>query len=295
MTGAADLAGYSVSAVSQQIRKLEAEAGVPLLRRYNRGISLTDAGAAVVAHAERINNQLRSLQHAIDGISGLRAGQVRMGTFPTAGGSLLPQAISHFRANYPLIALSVKSVRKAPLMEMLNRHEITMTLLWEYPWDPIDRSNFDVTYLMDDPLDLVVSPEHPMAERLAVSVNELADEDWVIRSDNHPIVEAIIRAANKVGFEPNIAYEANDYQEAQAMVAVGMGVALIPRLALSVQRSDVRVIRLSGVIPRRTILFARPLESVPSPAERAMGETLKLAAREMTTTHEWQRDHSSSS
>jgi molybdate transport repressor ModE-like protein len=97
MTRAAAAVGYSVSAISQQIRKLELEAGQPLLRRHSRGIILTDAGQAIVDYAEQINGQLKSLQYSLDEIAGVRAGSLSMGTFPTVGASLLPAAIGKFR------------------------------------------------------------------------------------------------------------------------------------------------------------------------------------------------------
>ncbi|PFG29817.1 LysR family transcriptional regulator [Paramicrobacterium agarici] len=283
MTAAAESAGYSVSAISQQIRKLELEAGVPLLQRHSRGIFLTDAGRAVVEHAERIQGQMKSLQHSLDDIIGLRSGTLRMGTFPTAGSSLLPAAISGFRKAHPFVELTVRSFRKVPLLNMLTNRDISMSLLWEYPWSRIDHPNLDLVHLMDDPTDLVVSHNHPMAERESVSVSELVDEVWVIRAEKHPVMEAIIRASNKVGFEPKVAYEANDYQEAQAMVAVGLGVALVPRLALSVQRSDVKVIPLTGIVPRRRIMLARLADGVPNPAELAMVKMLIEAAQDLSS------------
>lgn len=279
MTAAAEAEGYSVSAISQQIRKLELEAGVPLLHRHSRGIFLTDAGRATVEHAERMRGQITSLQHSLDDIIGLRAGALRMGTFPTAGSSLLPAAINRFRKEHPFVELTVRSFRKAPLLAMLSSREISMSLLWEYPWSRIDHPNLDLIHLMDDPTDLVVSHTHPMADRESVSVSELVNEMWVVRAEQHPVMEAIIRASNKVGFEPKVAYEANDYQEAQAMVAVGLGVALVPRLALSVQRSDVKVIRLKGIVPRRRIMLARLADGVSNPADLAMVKMLIEAAQ----------------
>lgn len=281
MTRAAEAIGYSVSAISQQIRKLELEAGLPLLQRHSRGIILTDAGRAVVGHAEQMQGQLKSLQYSLDDIAGLQSGSLRMGTFPTAGASLVPAAISNFLSEYPRIDLSVVSVRLAPLIGMLNNHDITMSLLWEYQWSLLDLPHMDLLHLMDDPTDLVVSINHRLASRDQVRVSELLEEKWVVRAERHPIIEAIIRAANRVSFQPKVVYEANDYQEAQAMVAVGMGIALIPRLALTVLRNDIRVIPLAGIVPRRRILLARLKDSRPTPAEIAMTEMLMKSAKQL--------------
>lgn len=96
------------------------------------------------------------------------------------------------------------------------------------------------------------------------------------------MIEVLIRAANSIGFEPRVAYEANDYQEAQAMVAVGVGIALVPRLALTVLRDDVRVIPLSGEAPQRRILLGRMKDSQPTAAESAMTTMLVDAARRLS-------------
>ena len=282
MTRAAQAVGYSVSAISQQIHKLELEAGQPLLQRHSRGIVLTDAGQVVVAHAEQIHSQLKSLQYSLDDIAGIRAGSLRMGTFPTAGSSLLPLAISRFRSEHAGIDLSVRSFRVAALLSMLNSRDISMSLLWDYEWSRLDLPDMEVRLLLDDPTDLVVSATHPLAARDTVTVSELLDESWVVRAENHPMIDVIVHAANDVGFQPKVAYEANDYQEVQAMVAVGVGVSLVPRLALTVLRNDVRVIPLSGEVPRRRILLARVKDSHPTGAEIAMTAMLVEAADDLT-------------
>lgn len=281
MTLAADSLGYSVSAISQQIRKLEAEAGQPLVQRHSRGISLTDAGEAVVRHAEQLRARLLSLQYSLDDLAGLRAGTLRMGTFPTAGSSLVPLAISRFQREHPGVELTVRSQRLDGLLRMLSSRDISISLLWDYEWSRLDIPELELQYLMDDPTDLVVSVSHPLASRESVPMSELLDELWVVRAADHPMIEVLTRGANTIGFVPTVAYEANDYQEAQAMVAVGVGVALVPRLALTVLRDDVRVIPLSGEAPQRRITLARLKDSRPTAADAAMAEMFKDAARRL--------------
>lgn len=284
MTLAAESLGYSVSAISQQIRKLEQEAGQPLIERHNRGIVLTDAGRAVVEHAEQIRGRLKSLDYSLDDIAGVRAGSLRMGTFPTAGSSLMPLAISRFRVAHPKIALTVNSVRLGSLLRMVNNREVSMTLLWDYPWSVLDNDDMHFLHLMDDPTDLIVSVTHPLAGRDSIRMTELLDELWVVRDDDHPMIDVLRRAANNGGFQPQVAYVANDYQEAQAMVAVGVGIALVPRLALTVLRDDVRIIPVSGPATHRRILLGRMKNSVASPAEVSMTTMLVDAARLLKVT-----------
>lgn len=278
MTQAATAVGYTVSAISQQIRKLESEAGQPLLNRHSRGVRLTDAGRAVVEHAEHISGQLKSLQDVLDDIAGIRAGSLRMGTFATAGASLLPLALGRFQRAHPDIELTVRSVRLLPLIAMLNSREISMSLLWEYQWSRLQLPHMDVRFLMEDPTAIVVAETHPLASRESVEVPELLAETWVVRDKGHPMVEVIVQASKRAGFYPRIAYEANDYQEVQAMVAVGVGISLVPRMALTVLRNDVRVIPIVGDVPTRRILLGRLKDTRPTPAEAEMTRMLVEAA-----------------
>ena len=120
ITSAASRLNYTTSAVSQQISKLETEAGQPLLERHARGVRLTEAGAALVRRAERIETQLLAAGTELDDIAGLRSGTVRLGTFPTAGSSLLPPVVKLFKSRHPAVGLTVRSSRFAQLRAMLD-------------------------------------------------------------------------------------------------------------------------------------------------------------------------------
>lgn len=278
MTGAASALGYTVSAVSQQIRKLEKEAGQPLLHRHSRGTQLTDAGQVIVQHAEKISNQMRSLQEALDDIAGAHSGSLRMGTFPTAGSSLLPLALSRFHAEHPAIDLTVHSHRQGELITMLNNRDISMTLLWEYPDVELDLPNVDLQFLLQDPGVLVVPETHPLAGRTSVTMAELLNEAWIVRSRGHPMTDIITKVHQQGGFSPKISYEANDYLEVQAMVASGVGVSLVPRLGMTVQRRDVHVIPITDDSATRRIHLARLKDSYQSPIATAMTKLLTEVA-----------------
>ena len=270
MTSAAGSLSYTASAISQQIRKLEAEAGQPVLQRHARGVTLTDAGQAMVEHAVLIGHQLEALQARLDDIAGLRAGSLRLGTFPTAGASLLPLAVTQFQGRHPAVKLSVHSSRLAGLLDLLERRRVDIALLWDYAWSRVDGEGLALTHLLEDPTALVVSNAHPLASRGTVALAELSTESWITRADAHPVVDVLHRSARAAGFVPVVSFEANDYQEAQAMVAVGLGVALVPRLALTNLRNDVSVLSLDGDAPSRRILLARLASRRPTPAETAM-------------------------
>lgn len=278
MTGAAAALSYTPSAISQQVRRLEAEIGHPVLERHPRGVILTDAGESIVAHIGSIERQLDALQAELDDIAGLRAGSLRLGTFPTVASSLLPLAVTRFRAQHPLVKLSVLSARLELLLENLERRRVEMALLWDYEWSRISQPGLVLKQVTEDLTVVVVSSSHPLAARKSVRMAELADESWVTRGGGHPVAEVLSRTAHAAGFEPAVSFEANDYQEAQAMVAVGLGIALAPRLALANLRNDVTVLSLGVDAPRRRILLASLAGRAPTPAEAAMAEILLATA-----------------
>jgi DNA-binding transcriptional LysR family regulator len=278
ITAAATRLSYTTSAISQQITKPETEAGQPLLERHARGIRLTEAGAALVRRAERIATQLLAARRELDDIAGLRSGTLRIGTFPTAGYGLLPPVVKLFKARHPAIALRVRSARFAALRAMLDTREIEISLLWDYAWAPVDDEDLLIRKLLVDPPMLVVSVNHRLAHRRKIAMRELAEEQWITREDTHPVGAALEKACQTAGFSPTVAFAANDYQEAQAMVAVDLGVSMAPRLALSNLRDDVRLIRLEGA-PSRRILLAHLRELRLTPAARTLSDTFAEVAR----------------
>jgi len=274
ITAAANALAYTPSAISQQVKLFEREVKLPLLERHPRGVRLTDAGEAVVSAADKIRRLLQAVDDELAEIAGLRRGSLRLGAFPTAGASLVPVAITAFQQRYPDVDLSVRSARLAEMLRLLESREIDIGLLWDYDWCRIegiaDPDVIATRHILDDPMELVVARTHPRARRRRIRLAELADERWIIRADAHPGAEVLVRTCRAAGFEPRVSFEAHDYQEAQAMVAVGLGVALIPRLALTSVRDDVTAISLGDTAPVRRVLLARLADRWHTPASDAM-------------------------
>jgi DNA-binding transcriptional LysR family regulator len=274
ITAAAQALAYTPSAISQQVKLLEREVKLPLLERHPRGVRLTDAGEAVVNAADKIRRLLEAADNELAEIAGLRRGSLRLGAFPTAGASIVPLAITAFQQRHPDIEVSVRSARLAEMLQLLESRDIDIGLVWDYDWCRIETvvgpAVLATHHILDDPMELVVARKHPRARRRRVPLAELADERWIIRADAHPGAEVLVRACRAAGFEPRVSFEAHDYQEAQAMVAVGLGVALIPRLALTSVRDDVTAISLGDTAPVRRVLLARLADRWHTPASDAM-------------------------
>jgi DNA-binding transcriptional LysR family regulator len=277
MTAAAEDLSYTPSAVSQQIRRLESELHTPMVDRHPRGVSLTEAGRAVVARAEAISGQLRGLQNDLDDLAGLRAGTLRIGVFPTFAASLLPSVITRFRSRHPGVALEVRSSRIVPVREQLVSGEIDLGLVWDYPWNRVEDTGVAAEELMMDPTILLLPATHPLASRMTVDLSDLASEAWVVRAD-HPTREVLERCARDHGFVANVAVEANDYPELQAMVAAEFGIAMCPAMATQPLRDDLVLRRVGADLPARRISTAHSPGRTPSPAHLAMVSAMRSVA-----------------
>jgi len=269
VTAAADELFYTPSGVSQQLRKLEEEVGQPLLQRRARGMVPTDAGHVLAGHARSILRQMDAAIADLDQLAGLKSGSLSLGTFPTLGSSFLPLVISKFRKLYPSIKLDVRSTRLQELMGLLSRGEISLGLLWEYEWMPLDRADFELTTLFTEPTVLVVGADHPLAEFEEVDMAATASEQWIVRASMHPVAELLERSCNAAGFSPKISFQANDYQEAQAMVSVGLGIALAPQSAVMNPHPGVKILSLGEGVADRSVVLAQRRDRVRAPAENA--------------------------
>jgi LysR family transcriptional activator of glutamate synthase operon len=280
ITAVAEKHLYSPSGVSQQLRRLEAEIGQPLLQRQTRGMVPTEAGHVLAAHTRRILRQMDAAQADLADIAGLNRGSLTFGTFPTLGGSFLPLVISRFKKQYPSIELQVRSTRFDELVAMIESGQVGMSLLWDYEWNRVDPEQFSLTTVFQDETVLVVGRDHRLAERRQTDMVDLAAEEWIVRGDQHPVVEVLERSAQAAGFVPKIAFRANDYQEAQAMVSVGLGIALAPKTAVINKHPGVSVIALGKSAPSRRVLLAYRHDRVRAATEIAFQATLLDVARE---------------
>src|SRR5690242_8278913 len=192
LTAAAAELSFTTSAVSQQVTKLEHEMGVALLERHPRGAVLTEAGRALLRYADDIDRIIEAARAEMDEFAGLRRGQLRMGTFPTVGASLMPDVVLAFRARHPEVTVTVVSARRAGLVDRLKRRDIELTLLWDYPWQRIKDAELSTVTLMSDPTLLLVPRGHPLAEAEVIRMKELADQQWIVR-DEHPVADVLRR------------------------------------------------------------------------------------------------------
>jgi molybdate transport repressor ModE-like protein len=283
ISAAAEALSYTQSAVSQQIATLEAEAGMKLLERRPRGVNLTTAGQTLVEHAERILARLQAAEAELSAIAGLRGGQLRMASFPTAGATLMPVAIAMFRASYPEVALTLAEGEPPEIAARLKAGEFDLALLFEFAGEPSLQQDITRVELLEDPLYLALPREHALTRRKKLRLEDLASQSWVQTSSSSPCARHVVDSCRAAGFEPNVSFESDDYQTVQGLVAAGVGVALIPQLALSIVREDIVIRALSPNPPVRYVTAALPAETRLTPASSAMLRILEGAASRYKT------------
>jgi DNA-binding transcriptional LysR family regulator len=233
IAAAAESLRFTPSAVSQQLVKLEAEAGIPLLERGPRSVRLTPAGWRLVEHAEVILEQLAQAEADLREIDGSPP-TLRVGANTTAAASIVPQALALFAAARPDVDVTVTEADPLVSLARVRVRELDLGIVFEYDHVPLPSdSRIELELLLEEPMRVVLPASHPVARQRAVRLLDLADETWIRstnRSSCNPFTERACRAA---GFEPRIRFEFDDYTAMQNLVASGAGVAFAPDLGLS--------------------------------------------------------------
>src|ERR1700722_8749462 len=274
-SAAADALSYTQSAVSQQVAALEAETGVTLLERLPRGVRLTPAGEVLLEYAEGIIARLHAAEAEMAAIAGLRGGQLRMASSPTAGATLMPLAIAIFRAQHPEVELSLAEGEPEEIAPRLSAGECDIALLFEFEGTSESLGpDLSRVPLFEDPMFLALPADHALARRQTLRLENLRAEAWIQTSAAGPCGQHVVRSCHAAGFEPIVSFESDDYATVQGLVAAGVGVALIPKLALSGSREDIAIRALSPRNPVRRVIVATPAGTRLTAAAAAMRKIL---------------------
>lgn len=267
-SAAAEALNFTQSAVSQHIAALERETGTQLVERFSRGVRLTEAGAVLVKHADVIIARLESAEEDLNAIAGLRGGRLRLVCFQSAGATVVPRAVAAFHERHPEVELSMREAEPHEAGAMLKAGEVDLALVYDHPATVLE-PELELTHLLDDLYDVVLPADHPLAEKRRLKLGDLRDEPWICSTSTigcRQITEASCREA---GFEPRVAFEADETLAAQALVATGVGITLLPRMALTVVHPGVAARALHNA-PVRRVLAARMAGGFHSPASDAM-------------------------
>jgi DNA-binding transcriptional LysR family regulator len=230
----AESLSYTPSAVSQQLTALEREAGVPLLERTGRRVVLTAAGAILVEHAEAV---LAALEQADAALAAARAGLVgplRIGAFPTAVRTLLPEALVTLGRDHPGLELRVTELDPVAVPDALRTGQLDVALVHDYDYVPIEPDSALATEPLLAETMYLASPYRASpgpSPRVDDAILAARDASWIVGTPGTLCHLMALRACQAAGFTPRVRHHADDFITVLTLVAAGQGVALIPELA----------------------------------------------------------------
>ena len=266
---AAQRLGYTQSAISQQIATLERIVGERLVERPGgpRPISLTEAGRLLLRHASSIVARIQAAQADLHALRAGESGMIRVGTFQSAGARVLPEIMRRFTERWPHVDVTLVELEDDAITVAIERGEIDVGFVLL----PVGDHPLDTVELLRDPYVLIGPAGSPLAVA-EPSLRRVADEPLVGFRDCEAVVpiEAAFRAE---GLEPKWAFRSNDNPTVQALVAAGVGVAVMPRLTVNADDPRIAVVPLGDAVTPRVIGIAQHRDRYSSPSARAFVET----------------------
>lgn len=239
--------GYTRSSVSQQISALERSAGVALLLRSGRTVTLTPVGRRLLGHTERILAELRAAEGLLRQQSGEVSGAIRIGIPFREGPATMSSALTHVRHEFPRLEISLAATSDAKGPEEVRSGRLDVVILSRFGATcGLPEPGLRQWELSHDELRLCVPAEHPLAQRLRCSVPELAEEMWVL-SPRTALGQVTLGLCAAAGFQPAVAATVDDMATALGLVSVGWGITIAPMLTPVGQEERLRRIPLEGV------------------------------------------------
>ncbi|WP_374107700.1 LysR family transcriptional regulator [Leifsonia poae] len=290
ITQAALALGYSQPAISQHLKRLETRLGMPVVTRMGRGVRLTEAGRVLARHAATVTTALDAAAGELADLQGLRSGLVRLAAFPSASSTLVPRLLGRMGAEHPGVRVTYAEAEPPEAVAAVRAQTADLAITFSYPGDRVDphresARGLAVVPVWRDEMLLVLPAGHPLAVAETVDLAELAGEPWIggcPRCRGH-----LLELTDARGYRPRIAYETDNFVAVVSMVAEGVGVALVPSLALgSAGRNEGVVVRPTANHDHRTInlVGAAGADQVPAIATTAAA-LLALDASEWSLAH----------
>jgi molybdate transport repressor ModE-like protein len=270
--------GYTQSAVSQQIAALERMVGQRLVERPGgpKPVSLTEAGRLLLTHADAIAARVAAAQADLDALGKGEAGTLQVGVFQSVGQRILPELMRRYLGAWPEVEVTLtESADDEELLALVERGELDLT----FADLPLTEGPFEWVELLRDPYVLVVAADSPFAEReRPPTLREIADLDLI----SHKHCRTVKRLEPMFGRPVDFVFRSDHNQTVQALVAAGVGSALVPRLTMDPDDPTTAVIEMPK-LPPRVIALAWHRDRYRTPAARAFVETAQEVSAELET------------
>lgn len=264
IAGAARNLGYSEATLAHHIRILQRQAAAPLTRRAGRTVELTPLGAALAGRGAEISRQLTAAADDTVAHADLSTGTLRLVAFPSYCASVLPELLAAFVERYPGVDLTLTEYEPRQALAQLGDGVCDVAIVFADDLVAIEDRRWNVRVLFVDPIHVVVPASHPTAASTGVDIGDLADETWIGGCDD--CRQQLVRLAAHAHFEPRILLATDDYLAVQRFVSNGLGVALLPRLALDNSPADPGIATLALDPPARRFVVAVTPRAATMPA-----------------------------
>jgi len=257
VTHAAESLRVAQSAVSRQIHQLEEELGVALFTPKGRNLQLTPAGKLFMNRTEAILTDLDRAVLDLQEFMNPEAGEIRIGFPHSLGIHLLPSVIAEYRAEHPNVKFVLKQGTYHVLIRELLEGEIDLAFISPFPKE---HDEVEGELLLTEELKVILPEGHLLANHTTIRLEQLKDDSFVMFSEHYSLRSIVLDACRKAGFSPHIGFEGEEMDTIRGLVAAGLGVSLLPEMALietspmmpvSVRVTEPQVLRTIGLIRRR--------------------------------------------
>ncbi|MFC1409652.1 LysR substrate-binding domain-containing protein [Streptacidiphilus sp. N1-12] len=265
---AAAALGFTPSAVSQQITKLERETRTTLLEKRGRGVVLTDAAKELAGAAQQVLALVEQAEVSLEQRRGAVSGRLSLAAFATAARGLLPGVLAALSARHPDLELRLLESDPYLMADLVARGEVDLAVVQDWPNTPLAvPEGVARLSLGEDPVDVLLPADDPLAALPLLNVRDLAGRPWTSVPAGNICHDWLIRTMREAGEEPDIRYQVGEFETQIALIAAGLGLGLVPRLG-------------RGTLPPQVV--ARPVH--PAPTRRVFALWRQHASRRPAIT-----------
>ncbi len=272
--------GYTPSAVSQQISGLERAVRLTLFEREAHSVRATVAAELLADRSQEVLASFDALDHEIEAISSGSLGQLRLGSFPTASATLLPQGLALFAQRFPAVQVQLDEGEPDELLPILQDGELDVALVYRYDLVPRHWPQRLVeTELLHETLLLLLPVDHRLLERPEITLADLSDATWIASREGSAGATCLERACATAGFIPRIAFRSNDYDVVEGLVAAGLGIAMVPALGHDSSTPGAVAVAVAGLQVQRHVSALHRVASVAAPVHGVLDAFREAADR----------------
>jgi len=250
---AADSLGKTQPALTVHVQRLEADLGVRLLERSGRQVLLTPAGEILLPYAEKILADTAEARVRMAEVHGGTLGVVRIGVIPTIAAHFLPAVFKEFKSRFPQVTVLLREESTTPLLtSLLQSGEVDLCIALR----PLTSTGLKPRTLFTEEFCLAVSMQHPLSSQSVVPIARLKKEKFILyKTPGHNTRETTLQYCRSAGFEPEVAFESEQAETIQSLVASNLGLSLLPEMVLRQPGGQaLAMVRIQAPTPRRTVV-----------------------------------------